>query len=80
MVQSRFRGKDDCVYCDQPFFVHVCLFVCLAGGVFLCSVENFYCLSSYSNILTELRPLFTASKALLNVAVYGWENTFAATK
>ena len=26
MVQSRFRGKDDCVYCDQPFLVHVCLF------------------------------------------------------
>ena len=30
MVQSRFRGKDDCVYCDQPFFVYV-LFVCLIG-------------------------------------------------
>ena len=31
MVQSRFRGKDDCVYCDQLFFVHVCLFVRLVG-------------------------------------------------
>ena len=39
MVQSRFRGKDDCVYCDQPL-LGACLFVCLAGGVFLCSVEQ----------------------------------------
>ena len=29
MVQSRFRGKDVCVYCDQLFFVYVCLLVWL---------------------------------------------------
>ena len=46
----------------------------------MCSVENFYCLSSYSTILTELRALFTAGKALIYAAVYGWRKNFAAGK
>ena len=65
---------------NRSLCMFVCLFVCLAGGVFLCSVENFYCLSSYSTILTELRALVTAGKALIYAAVYVWESTFAASK